>query len=214
MGAAELHGDACAAHLWRRAPVVLALACLAALTTLPVAYARRGAPEYHARVELFVHPARSTSVHHVPDAMRVLGDDSAVIVTVVGVLGSDGFVASAVARAEVRTVPRVAVHAVAHTDIVRITVTGGDREDVVAVADAMPPTAQEYLTNAFANYEIDALGTATRRVPSFPPAPATVALAFAVGLAAALAFAGWEWSSARRHPCSRVATNTAVVPIR
>jgi uncharacterized protein involved in exopolysaccharide biosynthesis len=196
---------------------VLVIAGLAALTTLPVAYARRGAPEYRTRVELFVHPARSTSVHHVPDAMRVLGDDSAVVGTVVGVLESDGFVASAAARAEVRSAPSVAVRPVAHTDVVAVTVTGRDRDDVDAVADAMPSTAQEYLTNAFDDYEIGTLGAATRRTTSFPPSPTTLLLALAGGLFAALGFAGWEWLSSRHDRSSRdvrAAPETTVVPIR
>jgi capsular polysaccharide biosynthesis protein len=201
MGAADLHGDACRTHLYRRAPLVVALALVAALATVPVAYLHRGAPDYRARVEFVVHPASATPVHHVPDALRVLGDDGAVIGTVTDVFGSDGFVTAAAARA--RSTPALATLAVstahaARTDVVEVTLRGPSREDVVAIARAMPATAREYLARAFPSYDVDAIGTAVTRTSRFPPRPATLLLAFGAGLAAALAFAMLEWAALRR----------------
>jgi capsular polysaccharide biosynthesis protein len=201
MGAADLHGHACRAHLCRRAPLVIALALVAALATVPVAYLHRGTPEYRARVAFVVHPASETPVRHVPDALRVLGDDGAVIGTVTDMLGSDRFVTAAAARA--RAMPAlesmaVSTAHVARTDVVEVTVRGPSRDDVVAIARAMPATAQDDLARAFPSYEIDALGTAVNRASRFPPRPATLLLAFGAGLAAALAFALLEWAALRR----------------
>jgi capsular polysaccharide biosynthesis protein len=201
MGAADLHGLACRTHLCRRAPLVVALALVAALATVPVAYLRRGAPEYRARVALVVHPASETPVHHVPDALRVLGDDGAVIGTVTDVFGSDGFVSAAAARAPsttaLATMAISTTHA-ARSDVVEVTLRGPSRDDVVAIARAMPATAQEYLARAFPSYAVDAIGTSVARSSRFPPRPATLLLAFGAGLAASLAFAVLEWAALRR----------------
>jgi capsular polysaccharide biosynthesis protein len=217
MGAADLHGHACRAHLRRRAPLVIALALVAALATVPVAYLRRGAPEYHARVAFVVHPASETPVHHVPDALRVLGDDGAVIGTVTDVFGSDGFVTDAATRghatAALATVGVATAHA-ARTDVVEVTLRGPARDDVVAIARALPATAHDYLTRAFPSYEVDALGTAVTRTSAFPPRPATLLLAFAAGLAAALAFALLEWAALRRARATPAPTPAPVVSIR
>jgi hypothetical protein len=70
------------------------------------------------------------------------------------------------------------------------------------------------LTRAFPSYEVDALGTAVTRTSAFPPRPATALLAFAAGLAAALAFALFEWAALRRARATLAPTPAPVVSIR
>jgi hypothetical protein len=214
MGAAELHGHACGAHLSRRAPFVLLLGVVAALTTLPVSYAHRGIPEYRARVEFFVHPGGSTSVHHVPDAMRVLGDDGSVIGTVTGMADSDGFLATIEARAGVAHGVRIDATHASRSDVVAVTVSGRAHDDVVAVARQVPPAAREYVMTSFGQYDVDALGTTVARKHGFPPPLTIVLLAFTVGVAAALGFAFVEWASARRNGVTAPTPASTVVPIR
>src|SRR4051794_35466458 len=150
MGAAELRGLAWWVHLCRRAPFVLAIGLLAALTTVPVAYARRGVPQYQARVEFAVHPAPSTPAHRVADAMRVLESSGAVMGTVAGVLRSDAFRAAVAARASVAPgTVTVGTANIARADVVAATVRGTDRAGVAAMRDALPATAQQYMARVF-----------------------------------------------------------------
>src|SRR5687768_4529769 len=101
MGAGPLRSHALRAHLSRRVPFLVAIAIAAVAVTFATAYARPGAPEYRATVHLLVRPAGSVTAHDVPDTLRVLDANTALMTSVVGLLDSESFLQSAAAQADV-----------------------------------------------------------------------------------------------------------------
>jgi capsular polysaccharide biosynthesis protein len=142
-------------------------------------------PTYERTLHLVLHPDSGFERTDVPGAIDVLGEDSPLTQTVLGVLQSDRVLGRAFETAGVDTAtPEYTMEASLRpgSTLIDATVRGPDRDVVDAIADGVTDEASRYVATTYEGYVLELLGNEAPPDPVGPSVLQVVGLALTCGI--------------------------------